>query len=200
MDLGPDFLAAIDWATDRHRAQSRRGSAIPYISHPLAVAALVMEDGGDEITAVAAVLHDAVEKGADASVSETIRSRFGPDVADIVDACSDSAGPSTVAWADLKAAHVQRWRDEVVPERALAVAAADKLHNVRTLITALHLNGPSAWDAYSAEPAEVLGYYRDMVELLQEKLPGSRNVASLRTAVVELDLTASDTLSRRATV
>jgi (p)ppGpp synthase/HD superfamily hydrolase len=200
MSLGPDFIAAVEWAVDLHRTQSRRGNAIPYISHPLAVAALVVEDGGDEIAAVAGVLHDAIEKAADASVSEGIRSRFGREVADVVDACSDSSGLSNGAWVDLKAAHVQRWRNSVVPERALVVAAADKLHNVRTLITTLHLDGPSAWDAYSAEPTEVLGYYRDMVELLEERLPGSRNVAALRSAVIELDLTASDTLSRRATI
>lgn len=200
MELGADVLAAIEWATELHRTQSRRGSSIPYISHPLAVAALVLEDGGDEITVVAAVLHDVVEKGEGPSVLEEMTARFGPVVADVVSACSDSSGPTDVPWTELKSAHVQQWRTQAVSERALMVAAADKLHNVRALISALQLNGPSAWDGYSAEPAEVLGYYRAMVELLQEKLPGSRNVAGLRDAVIELDLAASDTLSRRATV
>jgi (p)ppGpp synthase/HD superfamily hydrolase len=200
MELSADVLAAIEWATELHRTQSRRGSSIPYISHPLAVAALVLEDGGDEITVVAAVLHDVVEKGEGASVLEEMTARFGPVVADVVSACSDSCGPTDVPWSELKSAHVQQWRTQAVSERALMVAAADKLHNVRALISALQLNGPSAWDGYSAEPAEVLGYYRAMVELLQEKLPGSRNVAGLRDAVIELDLVASDTLSRRATV
>ena len=87
------FDDAVKFAHDVHRSQPRKETTIPYISHLLSVAGLVLESGGDEDLAIAGLLHDAVEDAEDISgeeMSDRIRSKFGDRVADIVDGCSDA--------------------------------------------------------------------------------------------------------------
>ncbi len=86
------FDLALTYAAELHRTQVRKGNSTPYLAHLLAVAAMVIEQGGDEDQAIAALLHDAVEdQGGDATAAE-IRRRFGNRVCELVAACSDSAG------------------------------------------------------------------------------------------------------------
>ena len=198
--VGSPFLAAVAWATEVHRHDTRRDGRTPYLSHVLAVAALTMQDGGDEATVTAAALHDTVERGGGAPLLREIRHRFGPEVADVVDACSDRDDPCELSWALRKAAHVERWRTEALSVAALTVAAADKLDNVRTLLTALRCEGPSAWDGYHAEPSEVIGYYGVMLEILEARLPFSRNVLALRVAVTELERVSDGVLEATARI
>ncbi len=88
MKLSPLFEAALQLALAAHRNQLRKGTQVPYASHLIAVAAIVLDYGGYEDEAIAALLHDSVEDcGVD---SEEIRSRFGDKAANIVVACSDS--------------------------------------------------------------------------------------------------------------
>ena len=90
--LGPAFSAAVQWVSEAHSAQIRKGKpAVPYLAHLLGVAALVLEAGGTETEAVAALLHDSIED-AGASIEE-IEARFGPKVAGIVRACTDDLTP-----------------------------------------------------------------------------------------------------------
>ena len=83
------FAEGVRWASHLHADQSRKGTRIAY-ARMLAVASLVLEDGGTEEEAIVGVLHDAIE---DCQVSEAeIRARFGAPVAEIVVACSDDVG------------------------------------------------------------------------------------------------------------
>ena len=87
--LTPRFCEAIDYAVKLHADQYRKASGIPYITHLLGVTALVLEDGGDEDQAIAALLHDAVEDQGGLATLQIIRDRYGDRVAGIVEACSD---------------------------------------------------------------------------------------------------------------
>lgn len=87
------FDEAFRYAHQLHRTQTRKGTHIPYISHLMAVAALVVEHGGNEDQAVGALLHDAAEDQGGVATLEDIRKRFGDAVAEIVSDCTDS-GPS----------------------------------------------------------------------------------------------------------
>lgn len=174
------------WAANVHRDQTRRFGAVPYTSHLLAVAALVLEDGADEHVAVAALLHDAVEDQGGQPVLDDIARRFGPEVARIVDACTDSTVEPKPAWLDRKAVYLGHLRRERMDDDVLTVIAADKLHNARTLLADLHRVGADAWATFSAEPSSVVAYYEGISELLDERLPTSRNTADLHRVVREL--------------
>jgi (p)ppGpp synthase/HD superfamily hydrolase len=149
------FSEAVRWASLLHSDQSRKGTRIPYVSHLLAVAALVLEDGGDEDEAIAAVLHDAIE---DQQTPEAeIRARFGGQVAAIVRACSDSVGGARDAtdWRERKERYLAHLRDPDLPAGALRVTAADKLHNARSILTDLEEHGDGTWSHFHAGPPTV---------------------------------------------
>jgi (p)ppGpp synthase/HD superfamily hydrolase len=79
--LTATFDDALTYASELHRTQTRKGGEIPYVGHLLSVAGLVIEAGGSETQAVAALLHDAAEdQGGEKTLAE-IRSRFGSEVA-----------------------------------------------------------------------------------------------------------------------
>ena len=88
--LGPRFNEAFLYAAEKHASQKRKRTDVPYISHLMSVAALVLEAGGGEDEAIAALLHDVVEDCGGHPVLEEIRGRFGDRVAHIVDGCTDA--------------------------------------------------------------------------------------------------------------
>ena len=88
--LGPRFLRAFLFAAEKHAGQTRKASTIPYIAHLMGVASLVLEHGGDEDQAIAALLHDVVEDCGGKPMSKEVRRKFGARVANIVDGCTDS--------------------------------------------------------------------------------------------------------------
>jgi GTP pyrophosphokinase len=162
--LGERFDAALLFASAAHRTQRRKGSGAPYVSHPLAVAASVVEYGGDEDQAIAALLHDVME---DSGVSERqIEERFGARVARIVAACTDSTEQPKPPWKARKVAHLARVR--TLDADARLVIAADKLHNAETILRDLGRAsvGERVWERFRAQKDEVLWYYRAMVDAL----------------------------------
>jgi (p)ppGpp synthase/HD superfamily hydrolase len=106
MLLSPDFAEALTFATHLHSAQTRKGTESPYVSHLLRVAGLVLEYGGNEDEAIAALLHDAVEDQGGQLTRERIRRRFGSAVADVVEACSDTDVEPKPAWRPRKDAYL----------------------------------------------------------------------------------------------
>src|SRR3954471_23657647 len=84
------FDRALLYATHVHGGQVRKGTSTPYVAHLLAVAATVLEYGGDEDLAIAALLHDSVEDQGGQPRLLDIKERFGERVARIVEGCSDS--------------------------------------------------------------------------------------------------------------
>jgi len=185
--LGPRFAEAVAWVTELHADQPRKGgSDVPYVSHLLAVTALVLEDGGDEDDAITALCHDAVEdQGGDDTLAE-VRRRFGDEVAGAVAVLSDSRGEPKGPWMARKRLLLAQLDRSDVAEGAFRVAAADKLHNARTLLTQLRDEGPRVWERFRATPDQLVWFYRSVADVLAERHPGSANVAELERVVDEL--------------
>lgn len=163
--LGGDFSEALVLAKLTHGDARRAGTAIPYLSHLLGTTALVLEDGGTEVEAIAALLHDAVEDGPP-GIDETIRRRFGPAVADIVLECTD---PSDGSFRERKEEHIRRL--EAGSGSARRVALAEKLDNARGILRDLERYGPEVWKTTGVEKQEHLWYLRALVVLFGRAFP-----------------------------
>ena len=170
--LGPRFEDALGYAARLHAEQVRKQSGVPYVSHLLAVCSLVLENGGDEDEAIAALLHDAVEDQGGALRSAEIRRRFGDRVADVVDGCSDTDQVPKPPWRQRKEAYLRHLADPGTPESVLRVSTADKLHNARSVLADRHDVGEAVWDRFNAGRDEQLWYYRSLVEILRNRFPG----------------------------
>ncbi|MCG6940292.1 MAG: HD domain-containing protein [Thiohalocapsa sp.] len=167
--LTPRFEDALLYANRLHATQTRKGSGVPYVSHLLAVASLVLEAGGDEDTAVAALLHDAVEDQGGLPILAEIRARFGDTVADIVAACSDSFTSPKPPWHERKRAYIAHLRD--APPEVLLVSCADKLHNARAIATDHRRLGDNLWERFHAGRDDILWYYRELSAIFSEQGP-----------------------------
>jgi predicted amidohydrolase len=164
--LSGRFEEALSYAAGLHRDQVRKGTPIPYVSHLLSVAALVLEDGGDEDQAIAALLHDAVEDQGGAPRLDEIRLRFGGQVARIVEACTDSDETPKPPYRVRKQLYLDQLPGQ--PPDVLRVALADKLHNARGLLRGLRAEGPGElWTHFKASPEEKLWYLRAALEVFK---------------------------------
>lgn len=165
------YAQAVRFAVAAHDGQVRKGSNTPYIGHPMAVSALVIQYGGDEDQAVAALLHDVVE---DCGVSlDFLAGAFGDKVADIVDAATDGVPDATgrkLAWKERKEAYIAG-----VPAKAaeaLLVVACDKVHNAEAIVADFAEVGAEVFDRFTAGPKEVAWYYAALAyELCKRDLP-----------------------------
>ena len=131
--LGPRFLRAFQFAAEKHAGQTRKASTIPYIAHLMGVASLVLEAGGDEDLAIAALLHDVVEDCGGAPMLKEVRRRFGTRVAKVVDGCTDADTDPKPPWRERKEKYIRRLKKEDADTRL--VSAADKLNNVRSILS-----------------------------------------------------------------
>lgn len=169
MKLSESFYHALQLAFELHRDQQRKGSGVPYLSHLLSVAALVLEAGGDEEEAIAGLLHDAVEDQGGLETLARIRAGFGERVADIVLACSDSTEVPKPPWRQRKEAYLAHL-EQAAPS-VLLVSCADKLHNARSILADHHTVGPALWERFRASRDETLWYYRALVDLFTRRGP-----------------------------
>lgn len=170
-----------------HADQVRKGSTIPYICHPLAVSALVLEAGGDEDLAIAALLHDVAEDCGGEPVLAEIEELFGSEVERVVRACSDSlvVDPAHKApWRERKEAHLAELAH--ADADVILVSAADKVHNARALRTDLDLHGISATERFNAAPDQIAWYYESMLAVLTERQAPPVLLDQLRVAVTAL--------------
>ena len=160
---------ALAMAVLAHDGQTRKGTAIPYIAHPMAVASIALEHGADEEQAMAALLHDAVEDGG-AHYAQRIREVFGQRVADIVLGCTDGvpdAAGHKPPWQERKLryiAHLQQASDDV-----LLVSGSDKLHNARAIVEDLLRIGPAVFERFTASKEETLWYYESLAKVFTER-------------------------------
>lgn len=157
------FETALVYATQLHAQQLRKGSAVPYISHLLSVAALVLEDGGDEDQAIAALLHDAVEDRGGAKTLEAIRYQFGERVANIVDGCTETDIMPKPPWRDRKLQYLEKLRH--APAEVLRVSMADKLHNARSILADWHQHGNAIWSKFKGAKEGTLWFYRASLDI-----------------------------------
>lgn len=193
------FTAAVDLARNLHAADVRKASTVPYLSHLLAVAAIVLEHGGSEDQAIAGLLHDAAEDHGGQTRIDSIRAQFGDAVADIVAACSDSLVDEDTAkapWWDRKVAYLDQL--SVEPVEAALVSAADKLHNSRAILADYRQVGDALWGRFNVDAGRIgsLWYYRRLVEILGARLAGSTEgevlAGELRRTVGEIRACASE--------
>ncbi len=174
--------AAIGHALDIHAQQVRKGTDIPYVGHLLAVTSLVLEAGGDEEVAMAAVLHDAIEDVGAAQEVEIAR-RFGVRVARIVRACSDADVLPKPPWRARKEAYVAHLAE--ADADVLLVSCADKLHNARAIVADLRTHGTEVFGRFNAGRDGTLWYYGVVSRVLSERLPGALS-RDLALAVAEM--------------
>jgi (p)ppGpp synthase/HD superfamily hydrolase len=167
------LVDALAFALAAHGSQTRKGTTIPYASHLLSVAGLVLDSGGDITQAVAALLHDTLEDGDGVDVSG-LRARFGAEVAAIVAACTDLLPGDTreakSSWGARKTRYLAQLGSAGV--RAQLVAACDKLHNLRSLVSDLRSQGPATLERFTAGPEHTRWYYESTHALLRDALPG----------------------------
>ena len=168
-----------------HLDQTRKGSGVPYAGHLLGVCSLVLEAGGSEDEAIAALLHDAGEdRGGEAQLAR-IRERFGENVAAIVDACSDSLLQDKPDWKIRKEEYLAHLDGQ--PESVLLVSLADKLFNARAILRDYGSVGEALWNRFSAGRDGVLWYYRSLSDSFTRIVPGDRMTGELAEVVAQLE-------------
>ncbi len=182
--LGPRFLKAFLFAAEKHAGQVRKASTTPYIAHLMGVASLALEYGGDEDMAIAALLHDVVEDCGGAPMSKEVKRRFGSRVAKIVDGCTDSDTYPKPPWRARKENYIRHLKSADAETRL--VSAADKLNNVRSILSDYREVGESIWARFNGGREGTLWYYRALVEEFKRGKP-SRLMRELELAVQELE-------------
>jgi (p)ppGpp synthase/HD superfamily hydrolase len=205
------YTSAVDYARRVHADDTRKGTDIPYLSHVLAASALVLEAGGTEDQAIAALLHDAAEDHGGQDRLDDIRNEFGTDVANLVEACSDSLVADRTAkedWWTRKVRYLRKLREES-PEAAL-VSCADKLHNARAVLGDYRLLDEQLWSRFNADAGRrgTLWYYRSLAAVLEGRLadgdPAATALAAELTRTVDslvdavADRVGDDTVSTDA--
>ena len=177
MSYGQKFEEALLYASRLHRDQTRKGTDTPYVTHLLAVTAIVGENGGTEDEVVAALLHDSPEDRGGKERLQEIRERFGNRVAEIVDGCTDTYEDPKPEWRPRKEAYIAHVA--TAPASVRLVSAADKLHNARCILADLRFLGHELWDRFTGGKEGTLWYYRALVEAYAE--------AGANSVVEELD-------------
>lgn len=187
--LTESYTRAVDLARTIH-TETRKDTTIPYLAHLLSVSALVLEHGGTQDQAIAALLHDSAEDHGGHERLDQIRAEFGETVANIVRACSDSLTEGKTdkqPWWPRKVAYLAQVAS--APPEALLVSAADKLHNSRSILGDYRALDDELWARFNPTAGRVgsLWYYTKLVEILGERLvepaAASELVAELRRTV-----------------
>jgi (p)ppGpp synthase/HD superfamily hydrolase len=187
--LSDRLAESLKYANDAHREHTRKGTDIPYVSHLLAVASIVLDHGGDEDEAVAALLHDVPEDCGGRPKLDQIRERFGERVAAIVEGCSDSLVTDPLAkepWRIRK----ERYHDHVrqtANNSVLLVSAADKLHNAGATAADLRRDGPSVWSRFKGGRDDAIWNYTVLLGLYSKSTDARvRAIASELEPVVRV--------------
>ena len=165
MKLSSRFSEALVYAVGLHADQRRKLSGAPYAAHLLGAAGIALEYGAEENEAIAALLHDAIEDRPGEGTGEEIRRRFGPQVLQIVEGCTDADTRPKPPWRPRKEAYVERLRGASASVRL--VVASDKLHNARSLLSEYRTHGESVWSHFRGGRDGTLWYYRAVVDTLK---------------------------------
>jgi (p)ppGpp synthase/HD superfamily hydrolase len=186
--LGERYAQAVAYASQLHATQVRKETSIPYVSHLIGVSSLVLEAGGDEDMAIAALLHDGPEDQGGQATLDEIRALFGDRVARIVGGCTDSLAENPEEkddWHKRKTdyiAHLQSADDD-----SLTVSLADKLHNARAIVSDLLITGATMWSRFRAGPDDILWYYGQVLQVGQQRGGNAFLVTNLGESVKEME-------------
>jgi len=180
MTLSVRYSFALAYAAEVHARQRRKGTEIPYVSHLLAVSGLVLEHGGTEDEAIAALLHDAVEDQGGLERLAEIREKFGERVASIVAGCTDDPNEKKAEWRPRKERYIAHLQDAESSVRL--VSCADKTHNARAIVSDLRTLGDALFGRFNGGKEGTLWYYRSLAETFL-KLGPARLAGELEQAV-----------------
>jgi GTP pyrophosphokinase len=172
------------YAVRLHASQIRKGSGVPYVSHLMAVASIVLEYGADEDETIAALLHDAIEDQGGSEAREEIRRRFGDRVVEIVDGCTDADTKPKPPWRDRKEAYIAHIKDASPSVRL--VSAADKLSNARAILKDYRSLGDQLWERFKGGKEGTLWYYRSLSDVFLRFYP-SPLADELNRVVIEIE-------------
>jgi hypothetical protein len=189
--VGTKFLRAAQWAADRHVEYSGGRPEIPSVAQVLGLATIVLEDGGTERDAIAAMLLDALDKEIP---GKQLRARFGKKVSRLVALTHPDRGTIAPGRVPIDA---ERWRaradaalERVITEgddSALRIRAACVLQETRSLQRELRRNGTIAFVRCPAPPKDHLAHLHEMVVVLTRRRPRALLTQELRAATAEID-------------
>lgn len=183
--LSGQFSKALVYAELKHHNQVRKGGDIPYVGHLLSVASLVVNDGGSEVQAIAALLHDCVEDAGGPPTLAEITDNFGTDVARIVAQCSDTDEVPKPPWRERKQRYLAHL--DTVGEDTLLVSVADKLDNARSMLRDHRVHGAQLWQRFTvSDPADHLWYYTELIAAYRRRGLDSWMVGELGRVVDQL--------------
>ena len=166
--LSGRFDEALVLASTLHRLQARKTSGVPYVAHLLGVASLVLEEGGSEEMAIAALLHDAAEDQGGEDVLLVISDAFGEIVARWVRQASDSFALPKPAWEERKRHHLEQI--PVADREARLIMLADKVYNARSILADHARVGAEVWDRFAVPRERTLWYYESLLEVFEREL------------------------------
>lgn len=181
-------------AREGHFDQARKGSGTPFLAHLLTVSALVLEHGGDEDEAIAALLHDLAEDQGGLEALGRIRAEFGDRVAEIVAANSDTFDAEKPDWLVRKQGYVAAIGHK--SRSARLVSMADKLHNASSMVQGYEEVGESYWGVFRGTKEQIGWYYRALLHAFEASAPDPGDarasgylslLGKLRRAVVDLE-------------
>ena len=161
---------AFRYAHELHRDQTRKGTPIPYIAHLISVSAIVIENGGDEDQAIAALLHDAAEDQGGQKTLDEIRRRFGDVVAEIVHDCTDAWVEPKPTWRPRKETYLDSLPGK--SPRSLLVSLADKTHNAEAILFDYRALGDPLWERFTGGADGTRWYYTALTDVFRRALPG----------------------------
>ncbi|HTS34308.1 MAG TPA: HD domain-containing protein [Candidatus Solibacter sp.] len=182
-------MRAFAFAAEKHAGQTRKASSIPYLAHLMGVASLVLEAGGDEDLAIAALLHDVVEDCGGKAMLREVQRKFGRRVAKIVDGCTDSYSVPKEPWQERKENYISHLKKSDAETRL--VSAADKLNNVRSILSDYREIGEFVWARFNGGCDGTLWYYRTLRDEFLKDAP-NRITRALDLAVNELESLANN--------
>lgn len=171
MLLSSQVQRAINASAVGHDGQYRKSSDVPYVAHPFSVAFILSSHSDDENVVIAGLLHDLIED-VDGWTEDRMRTEFGDMVTDIVVGVSEpktmAGGGVKIPWRERKESYLEVLRHG--PRESLMVSAADKIHNLHTMLETYAQQGPDMLKAFNATPPEMKWFYSVVLELIQERL------------------------------
>lgn len=170
MAFSSRFEDALVFSNQVHASQKRKGSGAPYFAHIMGVTALVLEDGGSEEEAIAALLHDSAEDQGGKAMLAAIRDKFGEKTARIVEECSDTLVAPKPPWKKRKENHLRVL--ETASDETIRIMLADKVYNARNLLRGLTEHGDQVWENFKGGRDGTLWYFRQMHTLFSQRHSG----------------------------
>lgn len=169
---------ALRVAIDAHAGQMRKGAdQTPYVVHPLHVALILARWGQDDDVLVAGLLHDVVED-APAWTLARVEERFGHHVAKLVDELTEDKSKN---WDERKRAGITHVPH--ISPQAATIKAADKLHNLQSLVFELRTQpADEVWARFRGGREKTLAMSAELVEALSKRIE-PRIAKSLRAAL-----------------